>query len=284
MRTSRQDPVQGERSIDRVVAIVREPAESLTRCEVTFVERRPIDVARAREQHSAYVAALRTLGVDVVGLPAREEWPDSTFVEDAAVVLDEAAVLTRPGASSRRDEPEGVAEALACYRPLYAIREPGTLDGGDVLRSGRTLYVGRSSRTNEAGIGQLRDIAAPLAYTVIAVEMHDCLHLKSACAVLAPGVFLADPDRLDTTALRANRIVPLPPDEREAADALILRGHALLPAGYPTTRGLLEGEGLRVIELDLSEFLKAEAGPTCLSLIIEPPFTSGRPTTLRSRT
>lgn len=281
MRGSRHEALPGERSIDRVVAIVREPAESLTRCEVTFVERRPIDVARARRQHSAYVAALQRLGAEVVELPAREDWPDSTFVEDAAIVLDEAAVLTRPGARSRRNEPEGVSEALACYRPLYAIGEAGTLDGGDVLRSGRTLYVGRSGRTNEEGIVQLRDIATALGYTVIAVDIHDCLHLKSACAALAPGVFLADAERMDTTALRADRIVPLPPAEREAADTLILRGHALMPAGYPTTRALLEGEGLRVVELDLSEFAKAEAGPTCLSLIIEAPFTSERPPTLR---
>lgn len=284
MRGSRQEALPGHGSKDCVVAIVRDPAESLTRCEVTFVERRPIDVARARRQHSAYVAALRRLGTEVIGLPAREEWPDSTFVEDAAIVLDEAAVLTRPGARSRRNEPEGVSEALARYRPLHAIREPGTLDGGDVLRSGRTLYVGRSGRTNEEGILQLRDIAMPLGYTVRAVDIQDCLHLKSACATLAPGVFLADGERVDTTALAAERIVPLPPAEREAADTLILRGRALMPAGYPATRKLLEGEGLRVVELDLSEFAKAEAGPTCLSLIIEAPFTSEHPPTPRRRT
>jgi dimethylargininase len=277
------EPVRSGSS-DRCIAIVREPAASVTRCEVTFVERRPIDVERARRQHQAYVAALRALGLEVVELPAREEWPDSTFVEDAAIVLDEVAVLTRPGAASRRDEPGGVSETLACYRPLHAIREPGTLDGGDVLRAGRTLYVGRSTRTNDEGIAQVREIATPLGYAVIPVHIRDCLHLKSACAALAPGVFLADPDQLDAAALRAERIVMLPPGERDAADTLILRGHALMPAGYPATRGLLEREGLRVVELDLSEFSKAEAGPTCLSLIIEPPFTTGCPPMLRSRT
>ncbi|MDB6164758.1 MAG: dimethylargininase, partial [Xanthomonadaceae bacterium] len=168
-----------------MIAITRDVSPSLAGCELSFVQRTAIDIDRAAAQHAHYCRALRMLGCDVITLPALPGMPDSVFVEDVAVVLDELAVMTRPGAESRRGEGESVAEALVEYRPLWMIAEPGTIDGGDVLRVGRTLYVGQGARTNAAGIAALDEIARPLGYRVQAVPTHGCLHLKSAATQVA---------------------------------------------------------------------------------------------------
>src|SRR5512145_526311 len=169
-----------------LVAITRAVSPAIARCEVTHVPRAPIDVERARAQHDDYECALAVFGCRVVRLPAEPGLPDSVFVEDAALVFDEFAILTRPGAASRREEPGGLATTLRRFRPLARLEAPATLDGGDVLRAGRMVFVGRSRRTNEAGYLQLRSLLTPIGYRVVGVEVRDCLHLKSGVTQVAP--------------------------------------------------------------------------------------------------
>ncbi|MGH7552074.1 MAG: dimethylarginine dimethylaminohydrolase family protein [Longimicrobiales bacterium] len=261
----------------RLQAIIRKPARTLDQCELTFLQRRPIDIDRARRQHADYAEALRDLGIDVITLPTRDEWPDSVFVEDAAIVLDEIAVITRPGVASRQQEGAGLLDALQPFRPIHVMREPSTLDGGDVVRLDRSLYVGLSSRSNTEGIEELRSVVNPFGYTVTPVALDGCLHLKSACVALGPDVLLADPTRVNTAPFHVDRILTVPSDERDVADALAIGDTVLIAAGYPATRGLLQDAGYNVRELDLSEFAKAEAGPTCLSLIFETDSATSAP-------
>lgn len=174
------------------IAITRAVSPAIAACELTHLARRPIDFERARVQHHAYEAALVELGCEVHALPADVALPDSVFVEDVAVVLDEVAVVTLPGAPSRRAETAAVAEALAPYRPLRSIEAPATLDGGDVLRIGRTLYVGLTERTNRAGIDQMTAVLEPYGYRVRAMPVRGCLHLKSAVTLVAAGTVLGN--------------------------------------------------------------------------------------------
>ncbi len=173
-----------------MLAITREVSPSINDCELSFHRRQVIDVAKARKQHAAYQGCLAELGARVVSLPADAELPDSVFVEDPAVVLDEIAIIARLGAASRRPEARSLADALAPFRPLEFLREPATLEGGDVLRIGRSIYVGLSQRTNHEGVEQMRRLLAPFDYEVLAVEMRGCLHLKSACSYLGRGTLL----------------------------------------------------------------------------------------------
>ncbi|MEO5818820.1 MAG: dimethylargininase, partial [Gemmatimonadaceae bacterium] len=162
-----------------MIALTRPVSPTLADCELTHLERVVIDVERAAQQHAAYEALLESLGADIVRAAAAPDHPDAVFVEDTAIVLDEIAVITRPGAASRRGELDAVASLLSAYRVLLTLTDPATLDGGDVIRMGRTLYVGRSGRTNEAGIEQLRRLIAPHDYRVVPVDFAGCLHLKS---------------------------------------------------------------------------------------------------------
>src|SRR5688500_126987 len=163
-----------------LVAITREVSPSLGDCQLTHVARTPIDVVRADAQHRAYQRVLASLGCRVLTLQAEPSMPDAVFVEDVAIVLDEVAVMTRPGAESRRGEGASVAELLSRYRPLRHIEAPGTIDGGDVLRVGRTIFVGQSGRSNAVGIAQLQTVVAEFGYRVQPVPIRGCLHLKSA--------------------------------------------------------------------------------------------------------
>src|SRR5579872_485117 len=163
-----------------LIALTRGVSPTLGNCELQELDRQPIDIAKAIEQHRRYERCLEELGARVLALPADPRFPDGVFVEDPALVLDEIAVMTRMGAASRRGESESIATALAEFRSLTWIHEPGTLEGGDVMRIGENLYVGASLRTNGEGIRQLTEAAAPFGYTVIAVPVHGCLHLKSA--------------------------------------------------------------------------------------------------------
>lgn len=250
-----------------LIAITREVSPRLAECEISFQERAPIDVARAIEQHAAYRAALAELGAQVITLPALDGHPDCVFVEDPAIVLDEIAVLTRPGAESRRGESAGIEEALTPFRELHRIEAPGTLEGGDVMRVDKTLYVGLSRRTNPHGIQQLARIVAPHGYWVTPVEVRGCLHLKSACCHLGDGVILANRTWLDPDAFCGARFLDVPAAEPHAANVLRIADTILMPASYPETRALLERRGYRVRTVDTWELIKAEAGVTCMSLL-----------------
>ncbi|MFO1392466.1 MAG: N(G),N(G)-dimethylarginine dimethylaminohydrolase [Steroidobacteraceae bacterium] len=240
----------------------------MSRCELTHLARTPIDVGRAREQHARYAAALASLGCTIVELDEEPDLPDSVFVEDAAVVLDEVAVLTRPGAASRRPEVESVARALAAWRPCVRIESPGTLDGGDVMVVGRDVYVGRSGRTNDAGIAQLGAAIAPFGYRAIPVTIRGCLHLKSAVTCLDPETLLVNDAWVDRSDLPRLRCIAVDPHEPHAANALRVGSTVLHTASAHRTRGRLEAAGFRVLPLDVSEMEKAEGAVTCCSVII----------------
>ncbi len=252
-------------------AITREVSPGIARCELTHVPRTPIDLQRARAQHTAYVACLAGLGCRVLTLPAAPELPDSVFVEDAAVVLDELAVLTRPGAESRRGEVAAVAAALRPYRRLASIVAPATVDGGDVLHVGRRLFVGLSSRSNVAAVEQMRALLEPYGYTVLGVPVAGCLHLKSAVTQVADGLLLVNRDWVDGNAFPGLKLVEVHPAEPFAANALLVGQALVYPAAFPRTRARLEAHGLAVHTVDVSELAKAEGAVTCCSLIFDAP-------------
>jgi dimethylargininase len=251
------------------IALTRAVPLSLSRCELTHLARVPIDVGLATAQHRQYEEALRALGCTVRHLAQADDLPDSVFVEDVALVLDEVAIVTRPGAESRRRERESVAAVLSEYRPLESILAPGTLDGGDVLRLGRTLYVGLSTRTNEDGARQLARHAAPYGYTVTCVPMADCLHLKSAATAIEADRLLCNPLWIDARTFGDVEVIHVDPEEPYAANVLRL-GHTIVcAAAHARTAADLRGRGYSVCTVDVSELAKAEAGVTCCSLIVE---------------
>jgi dimethylargininase len=252
-----------------LIAITRAVSPAINSCEIGFIERQVIDLAKANEQHRQYEALLAELGASVVSLAAEPDYPDSVFVEDPAVVVDEVAIMTRMGAASRRGERESLARALAPYRPLRWLREPATLEGGDVMRIGRTLYVGVSHRTNRAGVDQLAGELSPWGYSVVPVTVRDALHLKTACCSLGDGAILANREWLDLEPLAQFRIVEVAPGEGRAANVLAIGGSVIVPACFPGTAEILARAGLLVRMLDVSELMKAEAGVTCSSLIFE---------------
>jgi dimethylargininase len=250
-----------------VRAIVRKPSAALSRCELTYLARAPIDLARANGQHEAYVTALRTQGIDVLILPPEPELPDAVFVEDTAVVVEECAVVTRPGAESRRAEVDTVAAALERFRPLVRLSAPATLDGGDVLRVGRSFFVGRTARTNDDGIRQLRDALVPHGYEVQAVVPDGCLHLKSAVTYVGLETVLINPQWVDVGLFSRWQCVPVAAEEPSGANALLAGDVVHVAASAPVTRRKLDALGFTTASLDTSEFEKAEAALTCLSLI-----------------
>jgi dimethylargininase len=250
------------------VAITRAVSPALAACELTHLERVPIDVERARTQHRAYEEALIEAGYLVERLDTSPEMPDSVFVEDIAVVFDEVAIMTRPGAESRRRETPAVAEALAAYRPLHEIHPPGTVDGGDVLVAGRRVFVGRSTRTNQAAVGQMRQVLEPFGYTVSETVVRCCLHLKSAVTALGDDVLLVNPQWIDAAAFEGFAFVAVDPSEPAAANALRLDDRIVCSSAFPRTAERIARRGLRVHPVDASEVAKAEGAVTCCSLIV----------------
>ncbi|HEV7858807.1 MAG TPA: hypothetical protein VGO91_09285 [Pyrinomonadaceae bacterium] len=247
-------------------AITRGVSPGLGNCELAYLSRQRIDVGRADGQHRLYEQKLVQLGVRVHSLPAQDDLPDCVFVEDPAVVLDECAVMTL-GIESRRREGESLASFLTYFRTLEFLREPARLEGGDVMRVGRTLYVGDSVRTNEAGCAQLREIISPFDYEVRAVKVNGCLHLKTGCSYLGRGVMLANSEWVDAAQFAEFELLEVPQSEPWAANALVIGETILLPEGFPQTRALIERKGFHVETLDVSELMKAEAGLTCMSII-----------------
>jgi dimethylargininase len=251
------------------LAFTRDVDPALADCELSFVDRAPIDIALAHRQHAAYRDALASLGCEVRVLPAAPGYPDGVFVEDTALVLDELAVITRPGAASRRGEVESVAEALQEFRPLRRIEAPGTIDGGDVMRVGRTLYVGRSARSNTDAMAQLQTLAAPHGYRVEPLAIRGCLHLKSAVTCIAERTLLVQPAWIDRADLPGFEIIEVDPAEEHAANTLRIGDAVVYPDCFPRTRERLERAGVRVVAVDVSELQKAEGAVTCCSLVFE---------------
>ena len=235
--------------------------------ERTYVGHEAIDFTRARSQHAAYEDALRACGATVVQLDVNRELPDCVFVEDTAIVLDEVAVMMSMGAESRRGEPAGIERALRDYRDIERVELPATIDGGDVVRCGRALYVGHSARTNAAGITALREIVRGYGYTVTAVPVRQCLHLKSACSTLPDGSFLVNRDWIDVSPLPSGRLTQVPRNEPWAGDVLVIGERIIMSGEFPRTADLLRARGWTVSAVDVSEFAKAEGGVTCMSLV-----------------
>ncbi len=251
-----------------LVALTRAVSPRLDHCELTHLHREPIDLLLAEAQHTAYEQCLERLGYTIHRVTPAPELPDSVFIEDTAVVVDEIAVVTRPGAASRRPETSAVAEALAAYRPVVAIEAPGTLDGGDVMRVNRTIYVGRSGRSNADGIAQLARLVAPFGYSVESVELIDCLHLKTAVTEVAEGTLLINSRWVDPSRFKSFELVEVDPSEPFGANALRVNNTAIHAAAWNHTRERLQARGISVTPVDASEIAKAEGGVTCCSVLL----------------
>ena len=248
-------------------ALIRPVSSAMARCELTHLARSPIDVALAREQHRRYADLLASLGCRLVELATEPDLPDSVFVEDTAVVLEEIAVITRPGAESRRPEVASVAGVLECHRRCVRIEGPGTLDGGDVLRVGRRIFVGQSGRSNADGIEQLAAAVVPYGYQVVPVPLRGCLHLKSAVTLVSADTLLINDDWVDRATWPGMRFVAVAPGEPHAANAICIGDTVVHAASGPRTGARIEAAGLRVLAVDLSELEKAEGAVTCCSVI-----------------
>jgi len=251
-----------------MIAFTRAVSGSVNRCELTHAPRTPIDVARAREQHRAYESCLTVLGCEVHQIPIDDRYPDAVFIEDTAIVLDELAILTRPGAESRRGEVDAVADVLRPYRTLVTIEAPGTIDGGDVLLLDRVLYAGRTPRTNARGIDNLREIVAAHGYRVEAVPVEGCLHLKSAVTRVGADALLMNRHWVSSRQFKDWRIIDVDDSEPAAANALRIGDRVIFPEELVRTRRRLEDEGIDVRPVPASELAKAEGGVTCCSLIL----------------
>jgi dimethylargininase len=259
----------GGRPAAAVVALVRDVSPRLADCVLTHLDRVTVDVDRARAQHEVYCRELAALGARIEPLPPLPEAPDGVFVEDTAVVVDELAVLCRPGVASREQETATMAAALTAYRAVHTLPPDARLEGGDVMRVGRTLYVGRSGRTNAAGIEALRTHVAPAGYQVEGVDLDGCLHLKTACTFVPPAMILANTSWVDPRAFRGLTVIAVPRDELFGANTLTLGGVTLVGAAFPATARRLRAHGVVTRAVDVSELAKAEGALTCSSVILQ---------------
>lgn len=250
------------------IALTRAVSPTIADCEISHIDRTPIDVARAIRQHAQYERTLADLGCEVRHVSAAPDHPDAVFIEDTAVVLDELAIITRPSAESRRGETAAVVSALQALRPLAHIEAPGTVDGGDVLVVGRRIFVGRTERTNDQGIAQLRDLTAPLGYLVVPVEVHGCLHLKTAVTALDDYTVLYNPAWVNAELFAPLQAVAVPNDEPMAANVVRLDNVLVYAESYPRTLALLRARGYRVVTVPADELAKAEGAVTCCSLLL----------------
>jgi dimethylargininase len=252
-----------------LMALTRGVSSSIGNCQLTFLERECIDTAKAIQQHQAFIRCLEGMNVHVIPLREMDELPDAVFVEDTAIVVDEVAVVARMGARQRQPEVESMASALSEFFPLRFIEPPGTLEGGDVVRVGRTLYVGLSGRTNREGIAQLGCILAPFDYQVRPVEVRRCLHLSTGCSYLGRNIILANPAWIDVTQFEGFEIINVPAPEPWAANTISKGNQVLCASAFTQTHALLEELNFSLLKTDISELTKTEAGLSCMCLIFE---------------
>jgi dimethylargininase len=259
-------PPLSEESIMKI-AITRQVSPAINQCELTHIAREPIDYERACAQHKQYEDALCSLGLNVITLDAEADLPDSVFVEDVALVLDECAIMLNPGASSRRPEVASVEKALAVYRDIFRVQPPGTVDGGDILRVDRTIYIGLSSRSTEDAIEQIKAILEPRNYRVQGVNVTSCLHLKSAVTQISEDTLLINPEWIPKKAFPGMRFIEVDPSEPYAANAVLVDDAVIYPSSFPKTKAKLEWKGINLLIVDADELAKAEGAVTCCSLI-----------------
>lgn len=248
-------------------ALTRPVSPKMAECELTHFDRQPINIALAKKQHADYEKALKNLGCQIISAPAAPDFPDSIFVEDCCLVLDELAIITNPGADSRKPEIEGVANALRPHRGLHFIKHPAILDGGDILVIDKKIWVGLSSRSNQMAIDQMREIVAPFGYEVAGVEVTGCLHLKSAVTQIGENTVLLNPDWVSASIFSDLKIIETHPDEPGAANALLINERVVFPVDFPKTALQLTEAGVELFLVDNSEVIKAEGGVTCCSVI-----------------
>jgi dimethylargininase len=250
-------------------ALTHKVSPKIAECEVTFIDRSPIDLQLAGRQHDDYCTVLKKLGVIVRELSENESYPDSCFVEDTAIVVDELAIICSMGISSRRGETRLIERELSKYREIAHISLPATIEGGDVLRIGKKIFVGQSSRTNLEGIEELARILEPYGYRVVPVRTKGSLHLKSACTAIDEETLFVNPDWVEPDTFGGFNLVYTPTEEPWSANILGIGTTACVQAGFPRAVELIERVAERVEIIDISELRKAEAGLTCSSIIFE---------------
>lgn len=251
------------------IAITREISPRFNDCELTHIDRTPIDLDIARAQHHGYVNALKASGCEVVELPAEADLPDSVFVEDTAFILPEVAIITRPGADSRKPETESIVQALSPYKRCVQVHEPATVDGGDVLVIGKKIFIGLSTRSNQEAVDQLNIVLNELGYTVTGVHTRDCLHLKSAVTRVNNETLLINPNWVDVSHFEMYKLIEIDPNEPFAANCLPIGNVIIYPTSFPKTRAKLEEQGYKVVPVEVDELAKAEGAVTCCSLILD---------------
>ncbi len=253
-----------------MLALTHVPSPRMEHCQRTYVAPVPIEPTLVLHQHEEYCRVLRQCGAEVRTLEMNRDLPDCAFLEDTAIVLDEVALLASMGTSSRREEPAGIEPELRKYRDIERVEPPATLEGGDVLRVGRTLFVGLSSRTNRAGISILEAITDRYGYKIVPVPVRRCLHLKTACTALDEKRLLVNPAWVDVQALHGFELLHVPEEESWAANVALVGSSVCIAADQVRTAERIRKLGLDVRTIDLSEFAKAEGGVTCLSLLFAP--------------
>jgi dimethylargininase len=253
----------------KLVAITHVPSPNMQGCITTYIDSTAIDLDLARRQHAGYCAVLEECGVDIVTLNSNVVMPDSVFVEDAAVALDEIAVVGVMGALSRRGESAAVEAQLRKWRLIHRIELPATLDGGDVLRIGKTILIGFSSRTNEEGVTAFKQVTESLGYRVIVVPVTGCLHLKSACCALPDGSLVVNRRWIDSRAIAGFETLDVPEEEPWGANVTLVRSSVVMPASNARVGEMIARRGFAVHGVDLSEFQKAEGSASCLSILLE---------------
>jgi len=250
-------------------AICRCISPRFNECEITHIERQQINLNKARIQHEEYVRTLAILGCTILELPEEENYPDSVFVEDTAIILPELAVLANPGAVSRSGETESIAKVLAQFRPIFELPPSARLDGGDVLVMGKQVYIGMSTRSNIESVTQLKNLLSPRDYQVTGIEMVGCLHLKSAVSRIDDDTLLINRQWVDGSQFNRFKLIDIATTEPHAANCLPIRGEIIYPSNYPKTRERLERLGFSIRAIELDEITKAEGGVTCCSLILD---------------
>ena len=251
-----------------LLAVTRGVSPRFNECEITHIDRTPIDLTIAQSQHYGYVQALKELGCAVLELPAEADLPDSVFVEDTAVILPEVALITRPGADSRKPETDSIARALKPYRELVFIESPGTVDGGDVLVLRKNIYVGRSTRSNQVAVDQMNNLLGKHGYQVQGVEMHDCLHLKTAVTRVDDETLLINRKWVDVENFEGFELIYADEAEPLGANCLPINGSIIFPVAFPKTSAKLEARGYRIKPVVVDELAKAEGAVTCCSLMV----------------
>jgi dimethylargininase len=260
--------MSGNRMPEASTAIVREVPETLNKCVRTYSPRSAINIQLARKQHAVYCNALERRNLRLVKIPADNSCPDCAFVEDPAVVFKGTAVICSMGAKSRTGEVNGVKRTLSSiFRKVVDIRPPATIEGGDVLRINDRLFVGLTSRTNAEGVNQLRDALRSEGCEIVPVRVNNILHFKSACSYLGNELVAVNPGYFDLEVFSSLRLLKLPKKEAYAANCLSVNGTVFVSKGYPMTREMIEKEGFKTEELDVSEFKKCEGSLTCLSIL-----------------